>query len=57
MTFSRERQTKISNIAIPSKAIEIKAIVNTDPVTSILSKNGWLKFSKGHDIDINHAGL
>ena len=55
-TFSRERQTKISNIA-PSKAIEIKAIVNTDPVTSILSKNGWLKFSKGHDIDINHAGF
>ena len=55
-TFSRKRQTKISNIT-SSKAIEVKAIVNTDPVTSILSKNGWLKFSKGHDIDINHAGF
>ncbi|MDB4090218.1 hypothetical protein N9540_03020, partial [Gammaproteobacteria bacterium] len=32
-------------------------VVNTDPVTSILSKNGWLKFSKGHDIDINHGGF
>ena len=31
--------------------------MNTDPVTSILSKNGWLKFSKGHDIEINHAGF
>ena len=55
-TFSRERQTKISNIA-SSKAIEVKAIVNTDPITSILSKNGWLKFSKGHDININHEGF
>ena len=55
-TFARERQTKISNTA-SSKAIEVKAVVNTDPVTSILSKNGWLKFSKGHDIDINHAGF
>jgi len=55
-TFSRERQTKISNIS-PSRAIEVKAIVNTDPVTSILSKNGWLKFSKGHDIEINHTGF
>ena len=44
-------------ILASSKAIEVKAIVNTDPVTSILSKNGWLKFSKGHDIDINHAGF
>ena len=55
-TFARERQTKISNTA-SSKAIEVKAVVNTDPVTSILSKNGWLKFSKGHDIDINHGGF
>ena len=47
--FSRERGTKISN-GISSKAIEVKQIITSDPITSVLSKNGWIKFSKGHDI-------
>ena len=55
-SFSRERQTRITNVD-PSKAIEVQAIINTDPVTAILSKNGWIKFSKGHDVDINHSGF
>ena len=47
--FSRERGTKISN-GISSKAIEVKQIITSDPITSVLSKNGWIKFSRGHDI-------
>ena len=47
--FSRERRTRISN-GISSKEIEVKQIITSDPITSVLSKNGWIKFSKGHDI-------
>ncbi|MBA94074.1 MAG: DNA topoisomerase IV subunit A [Candidatus Marinimicrobia bacterium] len=47
--FSRERRTRISN-GISSKEIEVKQIISSDPITSVLSKNGWIKFSKGHDI-------
>ncbi|MDG2158573.1 MAG: DNA topoisomerase IV subunit A [Gammaproteobacteria bacterium] len=55
-SFSRARQTKITNIS-PAKAIEVQVTVSNDPVTAILSKNGWIKYSKGHDIDINRLSF
>ena len=50
--FSRDRLTIISRQE-SSRAIEIKPGINNDPMTAILSKNGWIKFMKGHDIDIS----
>ena len=55
-SFSRIRQTKIVNVS-PAKAIEVQAAINSDPITAVLSKNGWIKFSKGHDIDINQLNF
>ena len=50
--FSRDRQTKISNLHI-SKEITIKQVINSEKVTAVLSKNGWIKFIKGHVGDIS----
>ena len=50
--FGKDRMTMISN-AEQSKAIEVKSIVSVDPITAILSKNGWIRFIKGHDQDIS----
>ena len=50
--FGKDRMTVISN-AEQSKAIEVKSIVSVDPITAILSKNGWIRFIKGHDQDIS----
>ncbi len=50
--FGKDRMTPISH-AEQSKAIEVKSIVSVDPITAILSKNGWIKFIKGHDQDIS----
>tara|TARA_B100001996_G_scaffold371769_1_gene347485 strand:- start:1990 stop:4248 length:2259 start_codon:yes stop_codon:yes gene_type:complete len=49
--FARERLTKINTQNI-SKALKIKAAVSIEPLTAILSKNGWIKFSKGHDFNL-----
>ena len=50
--FGKDRMTMISN-AEQSKAIEVKSIVSVDPITAVLSKNGWIRFIKGHDQDIS----
>ena len=50
--FSRTRLTKINTQNI-SKALKIKAAISIEPITAILSKNGWIKFSKGHDFNLD----
>ncbi len=50
--FNRPRLTKIIKSDI-SKAIKIKPVVTSDPVSIVLSKNGWIKTIKGHDINLD----
>jgi len=50
--FSRERKTKIITASV-SQAIEIKPVVSVEPITAVLSKNGWIKSIKGHEINLD----
>ena len=50
--FARERQTKIITASV-SQAIEIKPTVSVEPITAVLSKNGWIKSIKGHEINLD----
>ncbi len=36
-----------------AQAIDESKLVSNDPVTAILSKNGWVRLAKGHDIDLD----
>ncbi|MBH44084.1 MAG: DNA topoisomerase IV subunit A [Gammaproteobacteria bacterium] len=49
--YHRERVTNIVQ-SQPAKAIKILPTISKDPVSIILSKNGWVKVVKGHDIDL-----
>ena len=51
-TFNKPRSTKIIETDI-SKAIKIAPVITSEPVSVVLSKNGWVKTVKGHDINPN----
>ena len=36
-----------------AKALDEKALLSADPITVVLSKQGWIRAAKGHDIDPN----
>ena len=38
-----------------AKALDEKALLSADPITAVISKQGWIRAAKGHDID--PAGL
>ena len=50
--FGKDRMTIISK-AKSSSAIEVKTNISIDPITALLSKNGWIRFLKGHEQDIS----
>ena len=35
----------------PSRALDITAVIGSEPVTLVLSEKGWIRAAKGHDID------
>ena len=47
--YGDDRRTKIE-FAPSSEAIEEKQILSKDPVTLIVSKMGWVRLAKGHEI-------
>ena len=49
--FGRSRKTSI-NDQDTHKSNEIKVSVSISDLTVIISKNGWIKFHKGHNVDI-----
>ena len=49
--FGRSRKTIINN-QDTHKSNEIKVSVSISDLTVIISKNGWIKFHKGHNVDI-----
>ncbi|MBK46330.1 MAG: DNA topoisomerase IV subunit A [Gammaproteobacteria bacterium] len=49
--FGRSRKTSINN-QDTHKSNEIKVSVSISDLTVIISKNGWIKFHKGHNVDI-----
>ena len=50
--FTRPRSTKIIESEI-SKAIKIQPVLTSDPVSVVLSKNGWIKTVRGHDVNFD----
>ncbi|WP_432471849.1 DNA topoisomerase IV subunit A [Amphritea sp. HPY] len=34
-----------------AKALDEKALLSADPITAVISKQGWIRAAKGHDID------
>ena len=42
-----------SNIVVveEAKAFDEKDLISNDPMTVVLSKRGWIRAAKGHDID------
>lgn len=34
-----------------AKALDEKALLSADPITAVISKQGWVRAAKGHDID------
>ena len=50
--FHKPRSTKIVNAEL-SQPIKISPIITSEPVSIILSKNGWVKAIKGHEINFD----
>ncbi len=50
-THGDERRTVIEKDASAAQAIAESELVTSDPVTVILSKHGWARAAKGHEID------
>ncbi len=48
--YGDERRSPIAERA-PAQAIEQTAILPSEPVTLVLSKRGWVRAAKGHDVD------
>jgi len=51
--FNDERKSPIKEIkdVKEAKVIDEKSLITSEPVTIILSKKGWVRAAKGHDID------
>ena len=53
--FGDSRRTRIVERK-EAQAIKEKDLVPADPVTVVLSANGWVRAAKGHDIDPESLG-
>ncbi|WP_242508531.1 DNA topoisomerase IV subunit A [Rhodocyclus purpureus] len=49
--FGDDRRTLIEEEAVASSSLPVAAVAD-EPVTVILSKNGWLRAAKGHGLDL-----
>jgi topoisomerase-4 subunit A len=48
--YGDDRRSQLVDRA-PAQAMDETALIPSEPVTIILSKNGWVRVAKGHDID------
>ena len=48
--YGDERRSQLVDRA-PAQAMDETALIPSEPVTIILSKNGWVRVAKGHEID------
>ncbi len=53
--YSDPRRSPIVQ-AKPARALDQAALVPAEPITIILSANGWIRAAKGHDVDIGRLG-
>ena len=49
--FGDERRSRLVESAPLAQALDETALVPSEPVTIVLSKNGWVRVAKGHEID------
>jgi topoisomerase-4 subunit A len=48
--FGDERRSQLVDRA-PAQALDETALIPSEPVTIVLSQNGWVRVAKGHEID------
>jgi topoisomerase-4 subunit A len=49
--YGDERRSRLVESAPVAQALDETALVPSEPVTIVLSKNGWVRVAKGHEID------
>ena len=49
--YGDERRSRLVDSAPAAQALDETALVPSEPVTIVLSKNGWVRVAKGHEID------
>ena len=49
--YGDERRSQLIESAPAAQALDETALVPSEPVTIVLSKNGWVRVAKGHEID------
>jgi topoisomerase-4 subunit A len=49
--YGDERRSRLVESAPAAQALDETALVPSEPVTIVLSKNGWVRVAKGHEID------
>lgn len=49
--YGDDRRSPLVEEAAPAQAMDETALIPNEPVTVILSKRGWVRAAKGHDID------
>ncbi|MEN8106546.1 MAG: DNA topoisomerase IV subunit A [Pseudomonadota bacterium] len=49
--YGDERRSQLVKSAPVAQALDEAALVPSEPVTIVLSKNGWVRVAKGHEID------
>ncbi|HEY3643865.1 MAG TPA: DNA topoisomerase IV subunit A [Gammaproteobacteria bacterium] len=50
-TYGDDRRSKLVEKAVAAQAIDETQLLPTEPTTVILSKAGWVRAAKGHDLD------
>ena len=49
--YGDARRTRLAEAAVVAQAIDETDLVASEPVTVVLSKSGWVRQAKGHEID------
>ena len=49
--YGDARRTRLGEAAVVAQAIDETELVASEPVTVVLSKSGWVRQAKGHEID------
>ncbi|MGD2055428.1 MAG: DNA topoisomerase IV subunit A [Gammaproteobacteria bacterium] len=49
--YGDERRTRLVAAAPLAQALDEAALIPSEPVTIVLSRNGWVRVAKGHEID------
>lgn len=50
-SFGDERRSRLVESAPPAQVMDETSLIPSEPVTVVLSKKGWVRSARGHDVD------